>query len=98
MPPAEAASPPRGGDDAPQTAEAPGPEAATQAGAADGFDAAAGDASQPQAADGQQDPSQPEAAAEPADPEAELREQAGRYLDLAQRTQADFDNYRKRMA
>jgi molecular chaperone GrpE len=32
------------------------------------------------------------------DPEAELREQAGRYLDLAQRTQADFDNYRKRMA
>ena len=35
---------------------------------------------------------------EEADPEAELREQAGRYLDLAQRTQADFDNYRKRMA
>ncbi|MDX6677398.1 MAG: molecular chaperone GrpE [Solirubrobacteraceae bacterium] len=35
--------------------------------------------------------------AEP-DPEAELREQAGRYLELAQRTQADFDNYRKRMA
>jgi molecular chaperone GrpE len=31
------------------------------------------------------------------DPEAELREQAGRYLELAQRTQADFDNYRKRM-
>ena len=41
-----------------------------------------------------------EAEAEPVevDPEAELREQAGRYLDLAQRTQADFDNYRKRMA
>jgi molecular chaperone GrpE len=32
------------------------------------------------------------------DPEDELREQADRYLDLAQRTQADFDNYRKRMA
>jgi molecular chaperone GrpE len=31
------------------------------------------------------------------DAEAELREQAGRYLELAQRTQADFDNYRKRM-
>ncbi|MDX6682180.1 MAG: molecular chaperone GrpE [Solirubrobacteraceae bacterium] len=31
------------------------------------------------------------------DPEAQLREQAGRYLELAQRTQADFDNYRKRM-
>jgi len=30
-------------------------------------------------------------------PEAELREQVGRYLELAQRTQADFDNYRKRM-
>ncbi|MGI8728663.1 MAG: nucleotide exchange factor GrpE [Solirubrobacteraceae bacterium] len=36
--------------------------------------------------------------AEPLDPEAQLREQAGRYLELAQRTQADFDNYRKRMA
>ncbi len=36
---------------------------------------------------------------EPLD-EAQLRERAGRadaYLDLAQRTQADFDNYRKRM-
>ncbi len=32
--------------------------------------------------------------------DAELRERAGKadaYLDLAQRTQADFDNYRKRM-
>ena len=41
---------------------------------------------------------EPEAAAEPVDPE--LRERASkadRYLDLAQRTQADFDNYRKRM-
>ena len=36
-------------------------------------------------------------AAEP-DPEAELRALADKYLDLAQRTQADFDNYRKRMA
>jgi molecular chaperone GrpE len=35
---------------------------------------------------------------EPVDEATELREQAGRYLDLAQRTQADFDNYRKRMA
>jgi len=40
----------------------------------------------------------PEAATAAPDPEAELREQAGRYLELAQRTQADFDNYRKRMA
>ena len=35
---------------------------------------------------------------EPVDPLTEQRELAGRYLDLAQRTQADFDNYRKRMA
>jgi len=34
---------------------------------------------------------------EPADELTELREQSGRYLELAQRTQADFDNYRKRM-
>jgi molecular chaperone GrpE len=42
------------------------------------------------------EPEGDEAQTEP-DPEAELREQAGRYLELAQRTQADFDNYRKRM-
>jgi len=45
-----------------------------------------------------------DAAAEPAEPEldeATLRERAGKadeYLALAQRTQADFENYRKRMA
>ena len=39
---------------------------------------------------------QPEPAAAP-DPEAEARESAAKYLGLAQRTQADFDNYRKRM-
>ncbi len=32
-----------------------------------------------------------------ADPAAEAQALADRYLDLAQRTQADFDNYRKRM-
>ena len=36
------------------------------------------------------------AEAEEADPLAAAREEAGRYLALAQRTQADFDNYRKR--
>jgi molecular chaperone GrpE len=37
---------------------------------------------------------------DPVDEEAELRDRAGKadaYLELAQRTQADFDNYRKRM-
>jgi molecular chaperone GrpE len=37
---------------------------------------------------------------DPVDEEAELRARAGKaeaYLELAQRTQADFDNYRKRM-
>ena len=32
------------------------------------------------------------------DPEEQQRRLAAKYLDLAQRTQADFDNYRKRMA
>ena len=33
-----------------------------------------------------------------ADPEASLREERDKYLDLARRTQADFENYRKRAA
>ena len=37
------------------------------------------------------------ATAVPLDPEAEQRALAEKYLDLAQRTQADFENYRKRM-
>ena len=46
-------------------------------------------------------PDEPVAAAEPEEPEAaEAAEpdEAARYLALAQRTQADFENYRKRMA
>jgi molecular chaperone GrpE len=45
-------------------------------------------------------PSEDEGEAPEVDEQAELRERAGKadaYLDLAQRTQADFDNYRKRM-
>jgi molecular chaperone GrpE len=85
MPPAEAASPPGAGDGTdPATPEVAGPDAAAEPGA------------QAAAAAGAETAPEPEA--EPADPENELREQAGRYLDLAQRTQADFDNYRKRMA
>jgi molecular chaperone GrpE len=33
---------------------------------------------------------------EPLDPVAELQDKADKYLDLAQRTKADFENYRKR--
>jgi molecular chaperone GrpE len=46
-------------------------------------------------------PEQPAEPAEPEPDEAALRERAGKadeYLALAQRTQADFENYRKRMA
>jgi len=46
-------------------------------------------------------PAAPEAVAEaPAEDDevARARQQAGEYLALAQRTQADFENYRKRMA
>jgi molecular chaperone GrpE len=86
MPPAAAASPPGGADGSakPETIEVAGSDAAAEPGTQT---AAAGE---PEAAEDS-------APAEPADPETELREQAGRYLELAQRTQADFDNYRKRM-
>ena len=80
-PPAGAAPPPAGPDDA---AAADGqPPAAVQ-------DAPAQVSSEEEAADD----------APAVDEEAELRERASKadvYLDLAQRTQADFDNYRKRM-
>jgi molecular chaperone GrpE len=86
MSPAGAPSPPSGVDDA---AGDPGAGGAPQATA---------DLAAPEATADDADVAEPGAEPEPADPEAELREQAGRYLDLAQRTQADFDNYRKRMA
>jgi len=37
-------------------------------------------------------------AGEPAEPELTLEQERDRYLELAQRTQADFENYRKRAA
>jgi molecular chaperone GrpE len=39
-----------------------------------------------------------EGSAEEADPVSSLQAERDRYLDLAQRTQADFENYRKRAA
>ncbi len=39
-----------------------------------------------------------EGSAEEVDPQSALQEERDRYLDLAQRTQADFENYRKRAA
>ena len=84
-PPAGAA-PPSGGDGTP-------PDADEVVAEAELGDEALLDA-EPAAAD-----PHAEADDEPLD-EAELRERAGKadaYLDLAQRTQADFDNYRKRM-
>jgi molecular chaperone GrpE len=82
-------APPGGRDAAGNEAPAAGGEAVGEpstaaAGRADG---------QPADADGDA-----VAEGEPVDEATELREQAGRYLDMAQRTQADFDNYRKRMA
>lgn len=81
MPPAEAASPAAAVD-----VDEPAPEVADASSSGDAgvaADAAATDAD--------------DAPAEPLDPEAAARALADRYLDLAQRTQADFDNYRKRM-
>jgi molecular chaperone GrpE len=78
-------APPSVADDAVEAGVAPDAAGSTQ----DGELAAAEDAVEGQEAD-----------AAPGDEQAVLRERAGRadaYLELAQRTQADFDNYRKRM-
>ena len=85
-PPEGAAPPPLDVD-----AEAPSPDGAS-ASVAEAEAGGPADADAEPAGEGIADP-------EPFD-EAELRERAGKadtYLDLAQRTQADFDNYRKRM-
>ena len=47
------------------------------------------------AADGK---AEAEVAAQPDEDDADLKAERDRYLDLAKRTQADFDNYRKRAA
>jgi len=98
--PAEASSPLAGPDDgaaAQVEAEAPaGAESQGDGATGDGGEES-DDAPDPAAADA--DAGGDAADSEP-DPEADLRERAGKadgYLDLAQRTQADFDNYRKRM-
>lgn len=87
--PAGAAPPPAGAESA---EHADGrPVAAVADALADAPDAPAGDAPEGDA---------PAIDEEAIDEEAELRERASKadvYLDLAQRTQADFDNYRKRM-
>jgi molecular chaperone GrpE len=84
-------APPPAADDAADVAVAPEAAAALEAA---GSPHAAGDgAVEAEAGEAPAD-------GEPVDEQAELRERAGRadaYLELAQRTQADFDNYRKRM-
>ena len=96
--PAEASSPLAGPDDG----AAAQVEAEAPAGAESQGDGAAGDGGEE--SDDAPDPADADAGGDAADsvpdPEADLRERAGKadgYLDLAQRTQADFDNYRKRM-
>src|SRR5919197_1659696 len=64
------------------------PEAVEEAGSVDAASAAAGDGAAPT--------ERPEEAEQ--DPLDELRSERDRYLELAQRTQADFENYRKRAA
>ena len=86
----------------PDTRQEAAPEApAPPAPAVEEPPAAAAEAEpQPGAADGSADAGTPEADAVQRDLEA-LRERAGKadeYLALAQRTQADFENFRKRMA
>jgi molecular chaperone GrpE len=84
----------REAEEVPSAGAAPQPPAWDQSTAA--ADAAAGEDGA--AADGAGD-AEPveEGVVVEADPTAEAQALADRYLDLAQRTQADFDNYRKRM-
>jgi len=77
------------------SAEAEAGDVPTDVGDAPTGEAEAGDAPNGEANVASND--EADVAVEPVDELTELREQAGRYLDLAQRTQADFDNYRKRM-
>ena len=93
--PAEASSPPAWPDDG----AAAQVEAEAPAGAESPGDGAAGDGGEE--SDDAPDPADAGARGDAADsdpdPEADLRERAGKadgYLDLARRTQADFDNYR----
>ncbi|HEX4344655.1 MAG TPA: nucleotide exchange factor GrpE [Solirubrobacteraceae bacterium] len=85
-------SPPDADGAAPDPAHGPGGLAG--AGQAEAGQAGAG-AAAPADATGEEPGGEPEAEL---DPEAQARALADRYLDLAQRTQADFDNFRKRTA
>jgi len=51
-----------------------------------------------EAAGGRSQVAEDEGAGDAGDPSSGLREERDRYLELAQRTQADFENYRKRAA
>jgi molecular chaperone GrpE len=55
---------------------------------------------EPEAAEGssQEPDAAPETATDPGDPLAQAESQRDQYLELARRTQADFENYRKRTA
>ena len=53
---------------------------------------------EPEETDADAEPEEPEADAEPEDPVVVLQRERDEYLALAQRTQADFENYRKRAA
>jgi molecular chaperone GrpE len=81
---------PGGGDEIPTAAEDASPSAAQ------GSSSPAADGAGAPAADGQPEP-RPDAAPD-VDELKERAEKAGEYLALAQRTQADFENYRKRAA
>jgi molecular chaperone GrpE len=98
-----------GRDSAGASAPIPGGEAAGRdsAAAVDGAAAVAAEASAGGEAAARDrgevafdDAEAPEASARPEEADAltEAQQQAGEYLALAQRTQADFENYRKRMA
>jgi molecular chaperone GrpE len=91
---AEEVVPPAGAGPQPPAWDQSAAAADAAADAADGTPASAPD--RPAIADFDSEPVAEGVGVEP-DPAAEAQALADRYLDLAQRTQADFDNYRKRM-
>jgi molecular chaperone GrpE len=81
---------PGGGDEIPAAAE----DASRSA--AEGTSSPPADGAGPPAADGQPEPEPGPEAAPDVDELKQRAEKAGEYLALAQRTQADFENFRKR--
>ena len=82
----------------PEPEEAPGADAEPEEPEADAEPEEPEADAEPEETDADAEPEDPDADAEPEDPVVVLQRERDDYLALAQRTQADFENYRKRAA